>query len=85
MIKEKNTRQEFSIQSVDDQIVITIDRSFMSIESFNWLFERMRIEQLLKKANFRDEIVDLGTEMKRDWWQKNREQYLKGIIDADRD
>jgi hypothetical protein len=45
----------------------------------------LRFEQLVKKANFRDEIVDFGTEIKRDWWQKNREQYLEGISDADRD
>lgn len=77
--------QDFSIQSLGDQIVITVDRSLMSIESLNWLFDRMRIEQLVKKANFRDEVVDVGTEIKRDWWQKNREQYLEGISDADRD
>ena len=77
--------QDFSIQTVGDQIVITVDRALMSIESLNWLFDRMRVEQLVKKANFREEIVELGTEIKQDWWRKNREQYLEGISDADRD
>jgi len=77
--------QDFSIKSLGEQIIITVDRSLMSLESLNRLFERMRIEQLVKKANFRDEVVDIGNEIKRDWWQKNREQYLEGISDADRD
>ncbi len=46
-----------------------IDRSLMSLESLNRLFERMRIEQWAKKANFRDEVVDIGNEIKRGWWQ----------------
>ena len=77
--------QDFSIQSRGDQIVITVDRSLMSLESLNRLFERMRVEQLVKKANFRDDVVEIGTEIKRDWWRKNREQYLEGIADSDRD
>jgi hypothetical protein len=77
--------QDFHIQSRGDHIVITVDRSLMSLESFNRLFERMRVEQLVKNANFRDEVVEIGTEIKRDWWRKNREQYLEGIADADRD
>ncbi|MCP4404579.1 MAG: hypothetical protein GY801_45665 [bacterium] len=77
--------QNFNIQSRGDQIVITIDRSLMGLESFNRLFERMRVEQLVQKANFSDDVIEIGTEIKRDWWRKNREQYLEGIADADRD
>lgn len=77
--------QDFRIQSLGDQIVITVDRSLLSIEAFNWFFERMRVEQLVKKAHFRDDIVDVGTAIHRDWWRKNREQYLEGIPDANGD
>lgn len=77
--------QNFNIQSQGDQIVITVDRSLMSLESLNRLFERLRVEQLVKNADFRDEVVEIGTEIKRDWWRKNREQYLKGITHADSD
>ncbi len=77
--------QNFNIQSRGDQIVITIDRSLMELESFNRLFERMRVEQLVQKANFSDDVIEIGTEIKRDWWRKNREQYLEGVADADRD
>ena len=77
--------QDFTIQSHGDQIVITIDRSLMSLEALNRLFERLRVEQLVKKANFSDDVIEIGTEIKRDWWRKNREQYLEGITNADCD
>jgi len=70
------------MQSVGNQVVITVDLSFMNIESLNRLFERLRIEELIQKADFSDEITGIGTEIKQSWWQRNREQYLKGILDG---
>jgi len=77
--------RNFSMQSVGNQVVITVDLSFMNIESLNRLFERLRIEELIQKADFSDEITGIGTEIKQSWWQRNREQYLKGIINENRD
>jgi len=73
------------MQSVGNQVVITVDLSFMNIESLNRLFERLRIEELIQKADFSDEITGIGTEIKQSWWQRNREQYLKGIVNENRD
>ena len=70
------------MQSVGNQVVITVDLSFMNIESLNRLFERLRIEELIQKADFSDEITGIGTEIKQSWWQRNRERYLKGILDG---
>ncbi len=77
--------RNFSIQSVGNQAVITVDLSFINIESLNRLFERLRVEQLIRKADFSDEVNGIGKEIKHSWWQKNREQYLKGIANADCD
>jgi len=77
--------KNFNIQSVGNQAVITVDLSFMNIESLNRIFDRLRTEQLIQKANFSDEINEIGPEIKRAWWRKNREQYLKGVTDADCD
>ena len=77
--------ENFSIQSVGNRAVITVDLSFMNIESLNRFFERHRAEQLIQKANFSDELAEIGAEIKENWWQKNREAYLEGIDDADRD
>lgn len=70
----------FSIQSFGNQAVITVDLSFINIETLNRFFERLQVEQLVQKADFSDEIMEIGTEIKQNWWQKNREEYLKGIV-----
>ncbi len=70
----------FSIQSFGNQAVITVDLSFINIEILNRFFERLQVEQLVQKADFSDEIMEIGTEIKQNWWQKNREEYLKGIV-----
>lgn len=77
--------RDFSIQSVGNQAVITVDLSFMDMESLNRIFQRLQTERLIQKANFSDDVEDIGTEIKEAWWQKNREQYLKGVTDADCD
>lgn len=77
--------QTFSMNSVGNQVVITIDRSLISIDSLNKLFERLRLEELIKKANFSEEVLEIGKEIKSEWWQKNKKRYLEGISDVDSD
>jgi hypothetical protein len=54
--------KNFTIQSVGNQAVITVDLSFMNMESLNRIFERLQTEKLIQKAEFSDE-VDLGHQM----------------------
>ncbi|MBF0226857.1 MAG: hypothetical protein HQK76_15515 [Desulfobacterales bacterium] len=77
--------QNFNIQSSGNQVVITVDLSFINIDSLNKLFEKLRIEQLIQKANFNDKVTDIGKEIKQNWWQKNKELYLKDVINANCD
>ncbi len=77
--------KNFSIQSIGNQAVITVDLSLISIESLNRLFERLRTEELIQEAGFSDSLVEIGKEIKQSWWRKNREQYLQGALNADCD
>lgn len=77
--------KNFSIQSIGNQAVITVDLSLISIESLNRLFERLRTEELIQEAGFSDSLVEIGKEIKQSWWRKNREQYLQGVLNADCD
>jgi hypothetical protein len=76
---------DFSIQAVGNEAIITVDLSLMDIESLNVMFERLRTEQLIKKADFKEDIVEIGEEIKGSWWERNRERYLRGAGNADRD
>jgi len=77
--------KNFDIQCVGNQAVITVNLSFMNIDSLNRMIEQLRFEELIQNADFSDEVMEIGTEIKQEWWKKNREQYLKGIINADCD
>jgi hypothetical protein len=77
--------KNFSIQSIGNQAVITVDLSLISIESLNRLFERLRTEELIQEAGFNDSLVEISKEIKQSWWRKNREQYLQGVLNADCD
>lgn len=70
---------DFKIASVGDQVVITVDRSLMPMESLNWLFERLRVEQLIQQADFSEDVVNISAEITEDWWRQHRAQYLEGI------
>ena len=69
----------FSISSIGNQIVITIDRSLVDINFVNNLVERLRVEQLINKANFSEEILNVANQIKKEWWEKNKKSYLEGI------
>ncbi|HLG28956.1 MAG TPA: hypothetical protein VI387_01990 [Candidatus Brocadiales bacterium] len=77
--------EEFSVKAIDNQIIITIDRSLVDIDSVNNLLVRLRIEQLIKKANFSEDVMKIAEEIKKNWWKENKDRYLEGYIDADRD
>jgi len=40
--------------------VITVNLSFMNIDSLNRMIERMRLEKLIQKADFSDEVSETG-------------------------
>jgi hypothetical protein len=67
----------FSISSSDNQIVITIDRSLVDINLVNDLVARLKLEQLIKKANFAEKILNIAGEINKEWWGKNKKSYLR--------
>lgn len=64
--------EALKVETTPDKYIIKIDRKAMSQDAFNRILERLEIESLIQEVNFGDPILQLGTEMKRDWWQRNR-------------
>ncbi len=69
--------QAIEVKSTDDKIIITIDRGAVDIDFLTNLLNKFRVEQLIKKANFDEEILKLSKEIKQDWWQKNKAAFLE--------
>ena len=74
--------QNFTIRSVGSEIVITINRALMPIESLNLFFERLRVEELVRKAKVSRHWENIGVEITENWWQKHGSQYLERAADA---
>jgi hypothetical protein len=82
-IKGDETMDDFRVKSTDKEIQITINRSLVDIAAINNLLARLRVEQIVKKANFTEAVVKVADEIKKSWWEKNKERYIEGSLDGD--
>lgn len=69
----------FKIENIGKEVVIKIDRESINYEQILKYIEKIRIEYLAEKADFSDEIMDLGEEIKAEWWNKNKDEYMNGV------
>jgi hypothetical protein len=69
--------EAIEIKSTKDKLIITINRSAVDAKFLSNLLERLRIEQLVQKANFNDDILELSEKIKKDWWKKNKRRFLE--------
>ena len=69
--------QAIDLQTTDDRFLISIDKSLVDKEFLLDLVEKIRLEYLIRKADFDESIEDLGEEIKADWWQKNKDRFIK--------
>jgi hypothetical protein len=74
----------FEIKSTKDKLIITVDRSAVDPRFLTNLVKRLRVEQLIRKANFDDDILELAERIKKDWWKKNKKRFLEENGDGDR-
>lgn len=73
---------EYTVTSTADRYIISIDKNSIEREFLLELMERLRIEALIHKADFNEDIVQLGEEIKAEWWQEHKEEFLKGTRHA---
>ena len=65
------------LQSTNDKFVISIDKNIVDKVFLFDLLERLRIEYLAKKVNFDEGIVELGEDIKSDWWKANKKRFIQ--------
>ena len=69
--------QAIDLQTTNDKFLISIDKDLVDKEFLLNLIEKIRLEYLVRKADFDESIEDLGEEIKADWWAKNKDRLLK--------
>lgn len=64
------------LQTDETAFWLKIDKTAIDKEVLIDLIQRIRFEYLIKKADFDEDIVELGEEIKAEWWAKNKERLL---------
>ncbi len=67
----------FEVESPKNKLIITIDKSSVDAAFLSNILNRLRIEQLIKKAEFDEGILELSRKIKREWWAKNKKKKIK--------
>ena len=67
------------IKKEEGRYVFSIDESQIDKLSLEKILNRIWMQYLVEKAQFDKSVVELGREMKADWWQKNKTEILKKI------
>jgi hypothetical protein len=68
--------QAIDLQTIDGKFLISIDKDLVDKEFLLDLIEKIRLESLVRKADFDESIEDLGEEIKADWWRKNKTKFI---------
>ncbi len=66
-----------TLQKLNNRLVISIDENYIDRTTLDKLIDRLKWEHLIEKANFDESIVDLGEQIKADWWAKNKDRFLQ--------
>jgi hypothetical protein len=67
----------FEIETKRNKLIITIDKSSVDAVFLANLLNRLRVEQLIKKAEFDEGVLELSRKIKKNWWAKNKKKYLE--------
>ena len=65
-----------NLEANDTAYLLSIDKNAIDKEVLLDLIERIRLEYLIKKADFDESIEELGEEIKAEWWAKNKQRLL---------
>jgi hypothetical protein len=67
----------FQVQQTAETMQVVFDRKHFSDEELLKILSFLRLEFLAKKIDFDEDIEDLGREINRDWWLKNKTRFIK--------
>lgn len=71
--------EAMEIKSTKDRMIISIDKSSVDSDYIIELMERLKVEAIAKKVNFNRDILKIADEIKKKWWEENKNKFL-GVI-----
>lgn len=71
--------EAFVVSRSGDKIQVTLNARHFREDAITRLLNRLYIEYLAERVNFGEDIEALGEEIKRDWWEQNKERILAKV------
>ncbi|NLA48650.1 MAG: hypothetical protein GX876_04210 [Bacteroidales bacterium] len=68
------------IENKKDKMVLRLNKKGFDENYLISLVKRLQIEELAQKSGFTQEVLDLAEEIKQEWWLKNEDEFLSGIL-----
>jgi len=63
-----------------DEAILKFPKQLISADYVQQFLERLRLEAIVEKSKLTDEQAwDLSEQLKREWWEKNKDKLLKRI------
>ena len=63
-----------------NQLIITIDKQQCTPIFIDRLIKRLELEMILSKSEAQEaDLTQLANDIKAEWWEKNKDNYMKGV------
>lgn len=67
------------LENQDEQFIIKLDKKVFDKDYLINLVKRINTENIARNSGTDDRVINLAEEIKKSWWDKNGEEFLKGI------
>ena len=67
------------IENKGSQMILKLNKKSFDDTYLISLVKRLQVEGLAQKSTFTSDILTIAEEINQDWWDKNGEEFLKGI------
>jgi hypothetical protein len=68
-----------SIETIGREMVIRLNKDSFSDIYLLSLIRRLTLEELAKKADFDEKVLEIAEEIDQQWWTQNGEEFLKDV------
>ncbi len=65
------------IKNTTESLQITLDKRFFDDAFLRETVDYFRMEYLAQRIDFDESIEDIGAEIKRSWWQRNKSRFIQ--------
>lgn len=81
LYKKENVMVGLTVKDTKEQVVFTLDKKNITDDVIMEMVKIARLDALVEKADFDKSILTLGEELKQIWWEENKDDFLKDVVE----